>query len=277
MSEKTGRLMIVSTPIGNLKDISLRAIETLREADYIAAEDTRHSGKLLKTYDIDTKMVSLHKFNETQKRAYLLNLMQQGSTVALISDAGTPGICDPGEDLIKACIEEGIDLVAIPGASAMPTALVLSGFSTAPFSFYGFLPKKKSEKLALLQQISTGTHTAVFYESPHRLLDSLALIERLMPLRRLCLCRELTKLHEEIVRGTAAEIIAHYENKPLKGEIVLVLQGAPQMQEQITLPQAKELVLQKVHRGMAKNEAIKEVCRQYALERKALYNLLTKE
>lgn len=142
MNPKTGSLILVATPIGNLSDVSLRAIETLRQADYIAAEDTRHSGKLLKTYEISTKMISLHKFNETEKRAQLLHLMQNGSTIALISDAGTPGICDPGEDLVRACIEQNIAVRSVPGANAALTALVVSGFATSPFSFYGFLPKK---------------------------------------------------------------------------------------------------------------------------------------
>ncbi|MGI6348612.1 MAG: 16S rRNA (cytidine(1402)-2'-O)-methyltransferase [Eubacteriaceae bacterium] len=275
MNPKTGSLILVATPIGNLADISLRAIETLRQADYIAAEDTRHSGKLLKTYEISTKMISLHKFNETEKRAQLLHLMQNGSTIALISDAGTPGICDPGEDLVRACIEQNIAVRSVPGANAALTALVVSGFATSPFSFYGFLPKKRAERLTLLKTIADISHTTLFYESPHRLLDTLSMIEETMPRRRICLCRELTKLHEEITRDTAANILASYENKPVKGEIVLVIEGACLVEQTLTLSEAKALVEEYIQTGMTKNEAIKEVCRRYQIHRQSLYRTLT--
>lgn len=273
MIEKSGCLIVVATPIGNLKDMSLRAVEVLREADYIAAEDTRHSGKLLKTYEIETKMISLHKFNEVQKRAYLLELLQNGNTVALISDAGTPGICDPGEDLIRACIEENIDITAVPGANAALTALVLSGFDSAPFTFYGFFPKKNAEKTVLLQAVAQQPHTAIFYESPHRLANTLSLMKAFIPHRRICLCRELTKLHEEILRGTAEELASHYRDKTVKGEIVLVLEGAPPTEESMDLARAKQLVEQKMREGETKNEAIRQICRKYPVSRKDLYRL----
>ncbi len=277
MNPKTGSLILVATPIGNLSDVSLRAIETLRQADYIAAEDTRHSGKLLKTYEISTKMISLHKFNETEKRAQLLHLMQNGSTIALISDAGTPGICDPGEDLVRACIEQNIAVRSVPGANAALTALVVSGFATSPFSFYGFLPKKRAERLTLLKTIADISHTTLFYESPHRLLDTLSMIEETIPRRRICLCRELTKLHEEITRDTAANILASYEKKTVKGEIVLVIEGACLVEQTLTLPEAKALVEEYIQTGMTKNEAIKEVCRRYQIHRQSLYRTLTSD
>jgi len=201
--------------------------------------------------------------------------MQNGSTIALISDAGTPGICDPGEDLVRACIEQNIAVRSVPGANAALTALVVSGFATSPFSFYGFLPKKRAERLTLLKTIADISHTTLFYESPHRLLDTLSMIEETMPRRRICLCRELTKLHEEITRDTAANILASYENKPVKGEIVLVIEGACLVEQTLTLSEAKALVEEYIQTGMTKNEAIKEVCRRYQIHRQSLYRTLT--
>ncbi len=219
------KLYIVPTPIGNLEDITLRAIRILKEVDFILAEDTRTSGKLLKHFDITTPMYSHHMHNEHKSIAGVLNRLQKGETAALISDAGTPAISDPGFLLSRACIEAEIEVDCLPGATAFVPALVNSGLPNDKFVFEGFLPVKKGRQTRLIL-LSTETRTMIFYESPHKLIKTLGnIITYFGADRPISVSRELTKLHEETVRGTAQEVLAHYENKPPKGEIVLIVGG----------------------------------------------------
>jgi 16S rRNA (cytidine1402-2'-O)-methyltransferase len=275
--EKRGLLLLVATPIGNLKDISIRAIEALKNADIIAAEDTRHSGKLLKAYDIHTKMISLHKFNESQKRDFLLKLLQNGNNIALISDAGTPGICDPGEDIVKACIKENISVSIVPGANAFISALAISGNTSSSFTFHGFVPKKKKEKEELFSSLIYSHHTNIFYESPHRIKDTLLVLKTLMPNRLITFVRELTKLHEEVLRGMAQTLLEIYETKEPKGEYVLIIEAyhkCADTQTEMDLENAVNLVNVYIKQGMKKTQAIKKVCGNTTLDRKTLYDRL---
>lgn len=219
------KLYLVPTPIGNLKDITYRAIEVLKEADLILAEDTRTSGKLLKHYKIDTHMHSHHMHNEHKTTDGIVRRIQAGETVALISDAGTPAISDPGFLLTRACIEAGIEVDCLPGATAFVPALVNSGLPNDKFVFEGFLPVKKGRQTRL-QLLAEETRTIIFYESPHKLLKSLSqFVEYFGADRQISVSREITKLHEETVRGAVAEVLAHYEAKPPKGEIVVIVGG----------------------------------------------------
>jgi 16S rRNA (cytidine1402-2'-O)-methyltransferase len=219
------KLYLVPTPIGNLKDITYRAIEVLKEADLILAEDTRTSGKLLKHYNIDTHMHSHHMHNEHKTTNGIVRRIQAGETVALISDAGTPAISDPGFLLTRACIEAGIEVDCLPGATAFVPALVNSGLPNDKFVFEGFLPVKKGRQTRF-QLLAEETRTIIFYESPHKLVKSLSqFVEYFGADRQISVSREITKLHEETVRGTVAEVLAHYEAKPPKGEIVVIVGG----------------------------------------------------
>lgn len=220
-----GKLYLVPTPIGNLKDITLRALEVLKEVDYILAEDTRTSGKLLKHFEIQTPMKSHHMHNEHRLVAGLIQQLQQGVCFAMISDAGTPGISDPGYLLIRECILAGVEVECLPGATAFVPALVNSGIPCDRFSFEGFIPVKKGRQTRL-EQLQEETKTMVFYESPHKLLKTLDQFESLFGgERQMAACRELSKLHEETVRGTISEVKKHFENNPPKGEFVLVIAG----------------------------------------------------
>lgn len=219
------KLIIVPTPIGNLDDITLRAIKTLTDADYILAEDTRKSSFLLKHLSITNKLVPFHKFNEHKSLERTVQQISESNIVALVSDAGTPGISDPGYLLINACIENDIETECLPGATALIPAIVNSGFSCEKFIFEGFLPHKKGRQKRI-EGIKDESRTIVYYESPHRLLKTLTqLLELLEQDRNVCVCRELTKMHEEFFRGPLSSAIKHFEQKQIKGEIVLVLEG----------------------------------------------------
>ena len=219
-------LYLVATPIGNLGDISNRAIEVLSSVDIIAAEDTRHSGNLLRHFGIKTRMVSCHEHNEARRTAELIVELKAGRNVALISDAGLPSISDPGFRLVRACIAEGVSYTVIPGPSAVLTALVGSGFDTTRFFFGGFLPVKSGGREREISAAGAREETTILFESPHRLLKTLDACSRLIPERQLCVARELTKQFEEYRRGIASELLAHYTAHPPKGEIALVIQGA---------------------------------------------------
>jgi 16S rRNA (cytidine1402-2'-O)-methyltransferase len=216
-------LYLVSTPIGNLADITLRALETLKACDYILCEDTRHSHILLNHYQIHRPLKSYHKFNEATRQESILQDLASGKHICLISDAGTPGISDPGADLVKICLEHHIPITAIPGPCAAIQALICSGLSTERFQFWGFLARKESELKRELQTIFAYQGTTICYESPHRLLKVLELIQITQPQRLLVIARELTKKFEEIIRGTAQVLIEHWQHHPLKGEIVLLI------------------------------------------------------
>ncbi|CAM4104428.1 16S rRNA (cytidine(1402)-2'-O)-methyltransferase [Gillisia limnaea] len=219
------KLYLVPTPIGNLEDMTFRAIRVLKEVDYILAEDTRNSGKLLKHFDINTPMHSHHMHNEHKTVETIVRRIQNGETFALISDAGTPAISDPGFLLVRACVEAGVEVDCLPGATAFVPALVNSGFPNDKFIFEGFLPVKKGRQTRLTL-LAEEQRTIIFYESPHKLLKTLSqFAEFFGPNRPISVSREITKLHEETIRGTVAEVLAHYTQKPPKGEIVVVVSG----------------------------------------------------
>ena len=221
----SGKLYLCATPIGNLEDISLRVLRTLKEVDLIAAEDTRNSIKLLNHFEISTPMTSYHEYNKIEKAHTLIAKMQDGKNIALITDAGTPGISDPGEELVAMCYEAGIEVTSIPGAAAGITALTLSGLSTRRFAFEAFLPMDKKERKYVLEELSRETRTIILYEAPHRLVRTLGELKETLGNRKLTLCRELTKKHETAMRTTIEELLAYYsEEKPL-GECVLVIEG----------------------------------------------------
>ena len=218
-------LYVVATPIGNLDDITLRALEVLKSVDVIAAEDTRHSGNLLRHFEIRKPLVSYHEHNEAMRAAELVERLALGENVALITDAGTPALSDPGARLLRKCIERHLPYTIVPGPSSIITALVGSGFSLDRFSFHGFLPVKSGQRERALRGAAEREETSVYFESPYRLTKSLAVCATVMPERTLCVARELTKKFEEFRRGTGAELLAHYESKPPKGEITLVISG----------------------------------------------------
>ena len=216
-------LFVVATPIGNLADLTFRALETLQSVDLVAAEDTRHSGILLKHYGIRKPLISYHEHNEAKRTAELIEQLKQGAHIALITDAGTPGLSDPGARLIKECIKSSLEFTVVPGPSSIVAALVGSGFAMDHFSFRGFLPVKSGRRERELRAAAEQNETVIFFESPYRLTKTLNACTAIMPDRQLCVARELTKKFEEFRRGTPAELLAHYEAKPPKGEIVLVI------------------------------------------------------
>jgi 16S rRNA (cytidine1402-2'-O)-methyltransferase len=216
-------LYVVATPIGNLGDITLRALEVLRDVDLVAAEDTRHSGILLKHYKIDKPFISYHEHNEAMRTAQLVERLAAGENIALITDAGMPGLSDPGARLIRECIKRELPFTIIPGPSSILTALLGSGFSMEKFCFRGFLPVKSGRKERELRAAAEREDTTIFFESPYRLAKTLKACVEIMPDRQLCVARELTKKFEEFRRGGAAELLTHYEAKPPKGEIILVI------------------------------------------------------
>jgi 16S rRNA (cytidine1402-2'-O)-methyltransferase len=217
---------VVATPIGNLGDITLRALEVLKSVDVVAAEDTRHSGLLLKHFGIKKPFVSYHEHNEAARTAELVERLARGENVALITDAGTPGLSDPGLRLIRECISRDVPFTIVPGPSATLTALLGSGFATDKFLFRGFLPVKSGQRERELRAAAEREETAIFFESPYRLPKTLEACSTIMPHRQLCVARELTKKFEEFRRGTAAELLAHYQTHPARGEIVLLVSGA---------------------------------------------------
>ena len=219
-------LYVVATPIGNLGDITLRGLESLKSADLIAAEDTRHSTLMLKHFEIKKPLVSFHEHNEAMRTAQLVERLAAGENIALITDAGTPGVSDPGARLIRECIKRELPLTIVPGPSSILTALVGSGFGMEKFCFRGFLPVKSGQRQHELGAAAEREETTIFFESPHRLVKTLAAGAELMPERQLCVARELTKKFEDFRRGTAAELLAFYSARPLKGEIVLVVEGS---------------------------------------------------
>ena len=219
-------LYVVATPIGNLGDITLRAVEALKSADVIAAEDTRRSGMLLKHFEIKKPFISYHEHNEAARTLQLVERLARGENIALITDAGTPGLSDPGLRLIRECIKRELPFTIVPGASSILAALIGSGFSTEKFFFGGFLPVKPGQRERELQAAAEREETSIFFESPYRLTKTLAVCIDVMPERQLCVARELTKKFEEFRRGVASELLAHYQAHPPKGEIVLVISGS---------------------------------------------------
>jgi 16S rRNA (cytidine1402-2'-O)-methyltransferase len=219
-------LYVVATPIGNLGDITLRALEVLKSVDLVAAEDTRHSGMLLKHFGIKKAFISYHEHNEAMRTPQLIERLTQGESVALITDAGTPGLSDPGARLVRECIKRELPLTIIPGPSSIVTALIGSGFLTDQFSFRGFLPVKSGQRERELRAAADLAGTVIFFDSPYRITKTLAVCADVMPDRQLCVARELTKRFEEFRRGTASELLTHYDAHPPKGEIVLIISGS---------------------------------------------------
>jgi len=271
------KLYIVPTPIGNLKDITLRAIEVLETADIIAAEDTRQSLKLLNHFKIKKPMVSYHKFNEQNKSDSIIELLKDGKNIALVSDAGTPGISDPGSVIINKCLEENIDFIVLPGATALITSLVYSGLDTTKFIFKGFFPRETKERKKVVEDICEREETIVFYEAPHRLLEALSFICDSMGNRNIAISRELTKIHEEIFRGSIEEAIGHFSSKQIKGEIVLVIQGKSK-NDILEEKKAKwesvsimEHIISYMELGKSKKEAIKLVSKERGIPKSEVY------
>lgn len=264
-------LYLVATPIGNLSDISLRAIETLKLCDYILCEDTRTSLRLLQHYEVQKPLKSYHQFNEASREEEILSDLKKDLNIALITDAGTPGISDPGERLVARCRSEGLKVTSIPGPCAAILAVSLSGMPAERFQFVGFLPKKKSELKTLLQEILKYSGTTVCYESPHRIEKTLRLLSEMCPTRRLCIARELTKIYEECIFGTAPELIDRCTEAPLKGELVLMISGETARADFSHLSPSQHVDLLQEEYGLSKKEAIKMAASLRNTPKRALY------
>ncbi len=275
-----GKLYLCATPIGNLEDITYRVVRTLKEVDLIGAEDTRNSIKLLNHFNISTPMTSYHEFNKYDKAKALVEEMLQGKNIALITDAGTPGISDPGEELVRQCFEAGVEVTSLPGAAACITALTMSGQKTRRFVFEAFLPKDKKEKAKVLENLEKETRTIIIYEAPHRLTKTLKELERVLGDRPITICRELTKKFEEAFQTTITEAIELYQEKEPKGEYVLVIAGKPEEEleeekrkqwEEMTI---KEHVNYYIEQGNDKKEAMKLTAKDRGVSKRDIYNQL---
>jgi 16S rRNA (cytidine1402-2'-O)-methyltransferase len=275
------KLYIVPTPIGNLKDITIRALDVLKECNVIAAEDTRQTIKLLNHFNIKKQLISYHQHNELTKSEEIINRVRGGEIVALVSDAGSPGISDPGSVIIKRCIEEEVEFEVLPGATAIITAVVNSGLDTTKFTFRGFVPRENKERRVLISEIKNHKETLVFYEAPHRIKDTLSFLYEELGDRKVAICRELTKLHEQIVRGLISEVIEHFNTNNPRGEFVVVIEG--KSQEEIDLEQkakwenttVEEHIILYVDRGYSKKEAIKLVAKERSMPKSEVYKYST--
>ena len=275
-----GVLYLCATPIGNLEDMTFRCVRVLKEVNLIAAEDTRNSIKLLNHFEIKTPMTSYHEYNKIEKGHKLVEKLLAGESIALITDAGTPGISDPGEELVKMCHEAGVTVTAVPGPAACVTALTISGLPTRRFAFEAFLPTDKKELKRVLSEIEAETRTVVMYEAPHRLLKTLKLLLETLGNRRISVCRELTKRHETVFATTIEEAISYYEAQEPKGECVLVIEGKNPEDireeekarwEELSIEEHMELYLSK---GMAKKEAMKQVAKDRGIGKREVYQAL---
>ncbi len=275
-----GTLYLCATPIGNLEDITLRVLKTLEEVDIIAAEDTRHTIKLLNHFNIKTPMTSYHEFNKIDKAKYLVEQLQQGVNIALVTDAGTPGISDPGEELVRFAYEAGISVTSLPGPVACITALTLSGLNTRRFCFEAFLPTDKKEKKAILEELKTETRTTILYEAPHRLLKTLQELFEALGDRKATICRELTKKYETAFLTSLQEAIAHYSANEVKGECVIVLEGAKREEllkekrrawEDMNVEEHLKLYMDQ---GQMKKDAMKQVAADRGVSKRDIYQML---
>lgn len=271
-----GTLYLVATPIGNLSDLSERALAVLREADLIAAEDTRHTLKLLNHFAIKKPMMSYFEHNKAERGQEILRILKEGKDVALVSDAGTPAISDPGEDLVRLCAQNDISIVPIPGPCALINALIVSGLPTGRFSFEGFLSVNKKNRKQHLESIRSDTHTLIFYEAPHKLKNTLADMLQILGDRQIALVRELTKKYEEVLRMTLSEAAAYYETTEPKGEFVLVLSGAPEDSEENPLASLTvfEHMDYYLEQGISKKEAIKLVAKDRKVKKQEIYSIV---
>lgn len=277
-----GKLYLCATPIGNLEDITYRVVRTLNEVDLIGAEDTRNSIKLLNHFDIKTPMTSYYEFNKYDKAKQLVEMMKEGKNIAIITDAGTPGISDPGEEVVRQCFEAGIQVTSLPGPAACITALTMSGQKTRRFCFEAFLPKDKKEKVAVLEELKNETRTIIIYEAPHRLARTLKELRETLGNRQLTLCRELTKKYEEADKTTIDQAIEKYNEKEPRGEYVLVIEGKSQEEIQEENKQKWESMTIEEHmehyisQGNDKKSAMKLVAKDRGVSKRDIYNQLIK-
>ena len=283
MTNSKGTLYLCATPIGNLEDMTFRAVRILKEVDVIAAEDTRNSVKLLNHSDIHTPMTSYHEFNKIDKGQYLVKRLLEGENIALITDAGMPGISDPGEELVRMCRDAGVPVTAVPGACACVTALVISGRPTRRFCFEAFLPTDKKERRAVLEELKTETRTSIIYEAPHRLVKTLQELLNELGDRKITVCKELTKKHETGFETTLKEAVPYYEQNEPRGEYVLVLEGCSRQQmEQKAQDAWKEMSLgdhMKLYeeQGMNRKDAMKQVAKDRGVGKREIYQALLEE
>lgn len=271
-----GTLYLVATPIGNMSDISLRALSTLKEADLIAAEDTRVTGKLLKHYGIETPMTPYHQHSLGRKADRLLDVLNGGKSIAMVSDAGTPGISDPGHELIALCIEHGVPVVSIPGPNAIITALIVSGLSTRRFTFDGFPPRSAHERRMFFESLKGEPRTMVFYESPLRLVATLKTALQVLGDRRAAVMREATKMFEEVHRGTLSSAIERFTDVKPKGEITFLIEGAASVPEEIGEDQVEDALRRFIGEGMSERDAVRHVTAMYSLPKKEVYTRMLK-
>ena len=278
-----GKLYLCATPIGNLEDITFRVLRTLKEADLIAAEDTRNSRKLLNHFEIKTPMTSYHEYNKYEKGRWLVRQMEEGKQVALITDAGTPGISDPGEELVAMCWEAGIEITSLPGPAACITALTVSGLPTRRFSFWAFMPQDKKQRQEVLEELKKDTRTLILYEAPHRLVKTLEELLKELGNRKITVCRELTKKHETLFKTDLEKALDWYRENSPKGECVLVLEGKSREEikeeerskwEDMSVPEHVEFYLKQ---GMEKKEAMKQVAKDRGVSKREIYGVLLQE
>ena len=271
-------LYLVATPIGNLSDISERALNTLREVDFIAAEDTRHTLKLLNHFDIKKPMVSYFEHNKKERGEYIIGRIKNGESCALVTDAGTPAISDPGEDIVSQCAEEGIDVIPVPGPCAFVQALIISGLPTGRFSFEGFLSVNKQQRKKHLDEIKEMSHTLIFYEAPHKLITTLKDLYEAFGDRRISLVKEITKIHEKVIRTTLKEAQSLFEENAPKGEFVLVVEGFNEKvkpTEEITDEYILSYVKHLIDKGIDKKSAIKQTAQELNIQKRSVYSLVT--
>ena len=267
-----GKLYVVGTPIGNLSDFSPRAVETLQEVDFIAAEDTRVTVKLLNHFQIKKPMISYHEHNLREKGEYLIDKILHGENCAIVSDAGMPCISDPGEDLVRLAALHNIETIVIPGPSAVISALCLSGLSTSRFAFEGFLSTNKNSRMEHLNQVKNDTHTLIFYEAPHKLLNTLQDLEACLGNRNIAIAHELTKVHQEVIRTTLSEAVARYTDTTPKGEFVLVIEGAKEPEKTVfTLEEAIAFAQQLIADGAKPSDAAKEAAKETGWKKGDIY------
>ena len=275
-----GKLFLCATPIGNLEDITYRVLRTLKEVDLIAAEDTRNSIKLLNHFEIKTPMTSYHEYNKIEKAYQLVDKMREGKNIALITDAGTPGISDPGEDLVRICYEEGIEVTSLPGPAACITALTMSGLPTRRFAFESFLPREKKERALVLEQLKKETRTIILYEAPHHLVKTLEELLEALGNRKIAVCRELTKRYEEKTLASISEMLDYYKENEPRGEYVLVLEG--KSFETIAEEEKKSWEAMTIEEHMAiyegqgidRKEAMKQVAKDRGISKRDVYQAL---
>jgi len=272
-------LYIVGTPIGNLSDFSPRAVETLQKVDFIAAEDTRVSLKLLTHFGIQKPLISYHEHNLRERGEYILSRIENGESCAIVTDAGMPCISDPGEDLVRLCAERGIEMHVVPSPTAAMSALAISGLPTSRFSFEGFLSVTKKQRREHLDEVKYFRRTLIFYEAPHKLVYTLEDMLEAFGDRKIALCRELTKIHEEVLRGTISKMIEYYKEKSPKGEYVLIIEGAKEeeQQEEFTIEKACEMAQKLIDNGKKASDACKEIAKLTGFSKSEIYNVVSKK